>query len=210
MVGQLHSGSRFDISQLVNLRHLFKRSCAALRLSTGSSIVVRCVSGHARQLGIEWAHELASEACRNLRPQFEGSLTEEFLPDTDDERRRRKQQRRRDLLATVPINPDFWPPGLHRAAQVFINWARSGYALTDDVVARWRQVSNRLGQHCASTAVDDHGVQSTPAPYLSQPTCCYACKRTLLPTIQHLVWNCAGLAEPRLAHRPAWVLSYED
>lgn len=173
-------------------------------------MTVRLTPGQASALGSEWAHQLASEACRNFRPQLDGSRTEEFCFDPDGERRCRKQRRRQEILSTVPINPDPVPPGLSRAAHVFLNRARSGYALTDDVVARWRHASNRTMRSGNSTAAASEDLSSAVASPSDPSYVCYTCGQSLKPTIPHLVWDCIGLVGPRETHRPAWVLAYED
>ncbi|KAG0410029.1 hypothetical protein HPB47_012851 [Ixodes persulcatus] len=95
--------------------------------------------------------------------------------------------------------------GLPRGAQVVIHKARTGAALTGDVLAKWRAYTKK---HQDQSPVNDE-LEEPPADPSPCIVTCSTCDIGARPTTQHLLWNCPGLEPIRAKHRGPTIDSLE-
>lgn len=176
---------------------------ASRRLRTVHAVETRVwwVPGHCRVPGNEAAHAAASAILTSNRRsdiatfvslQNDGKEDASFL-----EQRQRRRQLREHLKQHTP-KEDPLPAGLSRACQVLVHKARTGTALTPDVLARWRA-------HKERRRLPENTTEEIPPVQTS----CPACKTAAAPTIRHLLWECPKYAALRRKHR-GQVASFEE
>lgn len=139
-------------------------------------------------------------------------------PDPWEKKAAAKKADRLSLKEQTPANPSPLPRGLPKVAQVLSHKARTGAALTKDVLARWRTYTPKRGRPPATeypggtstshTSSHSESAQSTEAP--SPAVTCSTCSTGVPPTVQHLLWECAGLQTERSRFLDPNVRAYED
>ncbi|KAG0432291.1 hypothetical protein HPB47_020981 [Ixodes persulcatus] len=175
--------------------YAIKNGCRIIKAQKDVAVKIQWVPGHSGQADNEAAHDLASEACTSRRSQGVPIYRPSLDHSPEEERRRRKQIRKSRLKDHVPPLENSFSRGLPRGAQVLVVKARTGFAITEDMMAKWRY--NRL---C-------HQEGDPPPPPVKR---CSSCSADQAPTIRHLIWECDGLKDVREKHRPPGVTSYEE
>ncbi|KAG0422905.1 hypothetical protein HPB47_001302 [Ixodes persulcatus] len=175
--------------------YAIKNGCRIIKAQKDVAVKIQWVPGHSGQADNEAAHDLASEACTSRRSQGVPIYRPSLDHSPEEERRRRKQIRKSRLKDHVPPLENPLPRGLPRGAQVLVVKARTGFAITEDMMAKWR-----YSQLC-------HQEGDPPPPPVKR---CSSCSADQAPTIRHLIWECDGLKDVREKHRPPGVTSYEE
>lgn len=168
------------------------------------------VPGHSGSIGNGAAHSAASELLfSRSSPLGPVPLTPVRL-DPEEERERLKVQAKRELKAKVPHNAHPLPKGLPRGAQVLVHKARTGAALTEDVLAKWRAyAASRKTRGHQRQRLDNEEEEETEAKVMSSSVTCSTCDIGARPTIRHLLWDCPGLAAVRDKHKGRGITSLE-
>ncbi|KAG0411652.1 hypothetical protein HPB47_011219, partial [Ixodes persulcatus] len=167
--------------------YAIKNGCRIIKAQKDVAVKIQWVPGHSGQADNEAAHDLASEACTSRRSQGVPIYRPSLDHSPEEERRRRKQIRKSRLKDHVPPLENPLPRGLPRGAQVLVVNARTGFAITEDRMAKWR-----YNQLC-------HQEGDPPPPPVKR---CSSCSADQAPTIRHLIWECDGLKDVREKHRP--------
>lgn len=110
----------------------------------------------------------------------------EQIQTLDPRRAMRKHAQERKAL--VPVNDCPLPSRLPRARQVLLHCLQSGFALTPNVIDRWRSYipKGRSGTHNED--------EDTPMHFNHQcPDCCTPCR----PMAKHLFWEFQAHEEAR-------------
>lgn len=175
--------------------YAIKNGCRIIKAQKDVAVKIQWVPGHSGQADNEAAHDLASEACTSRRSQGVPIYRPSLDHSPEEERRRRKQIRKSRLKDHVPPLENPFPRGLPRGAQVLVVKARTGFAITEDMMAKWR-----YNQLC-------HQEGDPPPPPVKR---CSSCSADKAPTIRHLIWECDGLKYVREKHRQPGVTSYEE
>lgn len=176
------------------LTHRIKKECRQLQADTGIRTRVHWIPGHCGIPGNEAAHNAASEMLTTTRRRDVSAGSSLLPPETQTETHleltKRKREIKQRLVSQTPNDPDPLPPGLPRACQVLVFKARTGAALTPDILSRWRAYRPKRGAPR----------QDAPSPPPIDLTC-PACKSDTRPTVRHLLWDCAAFADLRAKHR---------
>ncbi|CAN7944147.1 unnamed protein product, partial [Ixodes hexagonus] len=106
--------------------------------------------------------------------------------------------RYRTTASPTPETPSRHTSGHHKA--------RTGAALTEDVLAEWRAYAKKKRQD--RPPVDDE-LKEPPSDPSPCAVTCSTCDTGARPTIQHLLWNCPGLEPIRTKHRGPSIASIE-
>lgn len=181
--------------RVTSTEYAIKQTCRELQRDRNIDVKVLWVPGHSGNTGNETVHKLASEARSPHHSQLELTPLKALSHSPEEKRRRNKLERSKELLTHVPPLEDPLPKGLPRGAQVFVVKARSGFAVTEDVVARWNHAQK-------------YSKQPNPPPF--SPPQCSVCLAAQPANMRHLVWDCEGLKDARDKHRPSSVSTYED
>lgn len=174
--------------------HLIKKECRALQNKHKVQVYIDWVPGHAGSLGNEVAHVMASARNSTLH-----SLPDHPVPpliDVDPASlvEHEKIRRRQILRDMTPQNEHPLPKGLPRGAQVLTHKARTGAALTEDVLHKWRS-------YVKVAARNDPGRRDGSAALTHLPNPCPYCNdSTVKQDIRHLLWDCGGLSQLRARH----------
>lgn len=182
--------------------HLIKRECKALQTNHNIQVRIDWVPGHAGSLGNEAAHAMASAQTSPLH-----SLPDHPVPpliDVDPASliEHEKNRRRKNLRDMTPQNEHPLPKGLPRGAQVLTYKARTGAALTEDVLHKWRSYVKVAARNAPERRDGSAALIDPPYP------CPYCKDSTVKQDIRHLLWDCGGLRQLRARH--AQVPSYEE
>ncbi|KAG0413173.1 hypothetical protein HPB47_009671 [Ixodes persulcatus] len=156
-----------------------KSLCSCLKHTKGIEVRVYWVPGHAGGIGNEAAHAWASE---HREDRSNPGIFVPFAPPDPDPLEKKsaaRQEDQRRLRDQTPYNPAPLPKGLPRGAQVLIHKARTGAALTEDILARWRNYKPRRGRPPDQAPSEG----SEPAALVV----CTTCTAGVSPTIRHLL-----------------------
>lgn len=171
--------------------HRIKELCGTFQRDHNIDIQVQWIPGHTGNPGNEEAHRLARETILN-HPSESAAPSLSHNPSPEERRKTLRQESKKDLRATIPELQHPIPRNIPRAAQVLLTKARTGYALTEDIVARW-----------------EHYHQHKNAQVPPDRLLCSLCHQDR-PTISHLLWSCRVLEGIRARHKPPGVTSLQD